>query len=507
MKIERTKNASRNIVFGTILKVYDLAVPFIMRTVMIYLLGIEYVGLNSLFTSILQVLNLAELGVGSAMVFSMYEPIARDDRITICALMKIYHIYYRVIGIVVMVLGIFMYPFIPYLISGDIPDNLNVYVLYLLNLGATVFSYWLFAYKNSLIAAHQRIDVTSKITFFSNTIKYVIQITVLVVTKNYYLYLIVAMLSQVLTNVLTAIAATRMYPEYSDKVPLNRELMKSINQRIKDIFTAKLGATIVGSADTIVISAFLGLTVLAKYNNYYYIMNSIIALIMIILYSCLAGIGNSLVVDSAEKNYNDFKKMSFMISWIVGVCISCFLCLYQPFMEIWVGESNMLEFPFVILFCIYFMLYIINSLFCIYKDAGGIWHEDRFRPLLGGLLNLVLNLATVKFFGLFAILLSTIISYVVVTMPWLIYNIFKTLFKRAPWEFLKDLFKYILVYSASASICYFICSLIGDFGLAILIIRLIICLLISNAIFWVAFHKRHEYRYFVSLVKRMLHFD
>jgi len=112
MKIERTKNATRNIVFGVILKAYQIIVPFIMRTAMIYFMGVQYLGLNSLFTSILQVLNLAELGVGSAMVYSMYKPIAEDDEITICALLRLYKRYYFLIGLVIAVVGTAVTPFV-----------------------------------------------------------------------------------------------------------------------------------------------------------------------------------------------------------------------------------------------------------------------------------------------------------------------------------------------------------------------------------------------------------
>lgn len=146
MKFDRTKNASRNIFFGLIQRIYQIIVPFIMRTAMIYLLGVEYLGLDSLFTSILSVLNLAELGVGTAMVYNMYRPIAEDDRPTICALMRLYMIYYRIIGGIILVGGLILCPFVPNLISGSIPSELNIYILFLLNLSATVLSYWLFAY-------------------------------------------------------------------------------------------------------------------------------------------------------------------------------------------------------------------------------------------------------------------------------------------------------------------------------------------------------------------------
>lgn len=177
MRIERTKNATRNIIFGTIMKIYQIVIPFLMRTAMIYFMGVQYLGLNSLFTSILQVLNLAELGVGSAMIYSMYKPIAEDDDTAICALMKLYRLYYRVIGMVIAIIGCILTPFVPKLISGDIPKGLNIYILYLLNLGATVLSYWLYAYKNSILQAHQRTDVVSKVTLVTSTIQYGINYT------------------------------------------------------------------------------------------------------------------------------------------------------------------------------------------------------------------------------------------------------------------------------------------------------------------------------------------
>lgn len=162
MKIERTKNATRNIIFGLVQRIYITFVPFLMRTAMIYIMGVQYLGLSSLFTSILQVLNLAELGVSHAMVYSMYKPIADDDGNKICALMRLYKIYYRIIGAVIGGIGFILTPFVPMLVKGDLPGGLNIYILYLLNLGATVLSYWLFAYKNSLLIAHQRGDKIQK---------------------------------------------------------------------------------------------------------------------------------------------------------------------------------------------------------------------------------------------------------------------------------------------------------------------------------------------------------
>ena len=465
---------------------YQILIPFLMRTAMIYFMGVEYLGLNSLFSSVLQVLNLAELGVGSAMVYSMYKPIAEDDTEAICGLEKLYRKYYNWIGFVIAVIGGICTPFIPKLISGDVPSDINIYILYLLNLAATVLTYWLFSYKNSLFLAHQRNDVTSKITLLTNTFQYLMQLMVLWLFHNYYFYVIIMLLSQTMTNILTAVYADKIYPNYKPKGELSKKTVKEINRRIKDLFTAKLGATIVNSADTIVISAFLGLTVLAIYQNYYFIMTSVSAIITIILNSFLAGIGNSMVTESIEKNYRDFKKIVFIINWIVNFCICCFACLYQPFIRLWVGKKYLFEYTVVILFCVYFYLVIMQQVIGVYKDAAGIWHQDRFRPLIASIVNLVLNLLFVRKFGIYAIILSTIISYIVVAMPWMISNVFRYVFKRSWKEYVKILFFDASVCIGITIICVIVCNSIKISNLYIkIVINVIVCGILSNILLWI----------------------
>ena len=445
-KIERTKNATRNILFGVILKVYQILVPFLMRTAMIYLMGVQYLGLNSLFTSVLQVLNLAELGVGSAMIYSMYKPIAEDNNTTICALMNLYRTYYRIIGAIIAAVGLFLTPFVPKLISGDVPQGINIYVLYLLNLGATVLSYWLFAYKNSILQAHQRVDIVSKVTLVTSTVQYALQLFVLWVFKNYYLYVVALLTTQALTNIITAICADKLYPQFKPAGKVATEEKKAINGRIKDLFTSKIGSIIYDSADTIVISSFLGLTALAVYQNYFYILNAITSLITVVFSACTAGIGNSIVVETKEKNYRDLNKFTFIICWGAGFCSVCLLCLYQPFMELWVGKDLMLSFLAVICFVVYFFVRQMNSLFNLYKDASGMWHEDRFRPLVAALTNLVLNLILVQFIGIYGILISTVVAIICVGMPWLLRNLFTVIFERKHLlDYLKKLLYYCII--------------------------------------------------------------
>ncbi len=495
MKYNRTKNATRNMFFNLIMKVYSLAVPFLIRTLFIYIMGVQYMGLNSLFTSILSVLSLAELGVGSAMVYSMYKPLAEDDVDTVCALMNLYKTYYRIIGLVILTLGLALTPFLKYIIKDELPADINLYVLYFLNLASTVVTYWLFAYKNCIIGANQRGDISAKISLITSTLTYLLQIIVLLAFHNYYLYISVSIVTGIISNLVTAIVADRMFPQFKAKGDLPKEKVKEVNKRVRDLFTSKLGAVVVQSSDTVVISAFLGLAVLTQYQNYYFIMTSVAGFISIISGSMTSIIGNSIVAESWEKNYRDFRVLLFIIAWIAGVCSACFLCLYQPFMELWMGKALLLDFGVVICFCLYFFTYEINKVLNLYKDASGMWHSDRFRPLILSLMNLGLNLATVKAFGLYGIILSTVLPIIFVGYPWLTINLGHEIFQP---KTIKNLFYKILIYFLVAAvisgITYAICSLITLPLIPTLIVRALICCVIPNILLLLLFIRTADFK-------------
>lgn len=505
MQFNRTKNATRNIIFGLLQRVYQLLVPFVMRTAMIYWLGVEYLGLDSLFTSILSVLNLAELGVGSAMVYSMYKPVAEEDHKTICALMNLYKIYYRIIGFIVLIGGLIICPFVPQLISGGLPKGLNIYVLFLLNLAATVLSYWLFSYKNSLLQAYQRADIVSKVTMVVNTFRYILQFVLLFLFHNYYLYLIVALASQAAINICTAIVVDRMFPDYKANGEIDEKEKSSINQRIRDLFTAKLGGIVVNSVDTLVISAFLGLTVLAIYQNYYFIITALLSIVNILIYSCMSGIGNSIITETKQKNLSDLKTFTLIISVVSCFCMSCLLNIYQLFMKIWVRKDELIfAYPAVICFSVYFFIVEINTLLNSYKDAAGIWHEDRFRPLVTAGVNLILNLIMVRFWGVYGILLSTVISMVVVGMPWLLINLFTTIFEKGMMkEYLKKMSGYILISVIVAVASTILCRTIRLHGIAAILVNALICGLLTAFTFVLVYRKSDEFQRSLNIINRI----
>lgn len=477
----KTLNSSRNVVFGFVLKAYQLLMPFIIRTIIIYVLGIEYAGLNSLFTSILSVLSIAELGVGTIMVFYMYKPIEEHDTTRICALMRLYKIYYRIIGTIVLIIGLCIVPFLSHLVKGNIPSDINLYILYLLNLGATVLSYWLFAYKNSLFQAHQRNDVISKITIVTDTIKYILQISLLFVFKNYYYYVIVLLIIQVLNNILVAILADKCYPKYKAIGKLSKVEISRINMSIKDVFFSQLGMIITLSVDSIVISAFLGLVPLAQYQNYYFVINALIGFFTIFFQSIRASVGTNIIVKSKDDNYKDFKFITFIVIGALSFCTTCLLNLYQPFIEIWVGKENLLDNGIVIFLVIYFFVYELAIVIGCYKDISGKWHDDRFRPLITAIINLITNIIMVRFIGLYGILLSTICSFILINIPWLYKRVFIDVFdKKEKKDYTVYLLSKIGILIFINLISYFMCYIISFPSLfGRLIINLLICAFIT----------------------------
>lgn len=502
MVLQKSKNATRNIVYGMALKVYQLLMPFIMRTIIIYYLGAEFLGLNSLFTSILQVLNLAELGVGSAMVFSMYKPIAENDTEKLCALLNLYKRYYTIIGLVVLIGGLVIVPFLPILVSGKLPASVNLYILYFLNLGATVLTYWLFSYKSSLLQAYQRGDLVSKSFIITDTVKYILQIISLVFFKNYYYYCITLLACQIFNNILTAYRATKEYPLIRPVGELEKQEKKQINRKIKDLFTTKVATTLLSSGDTLVISSALGLVALATYQNYYYLISSVLGCFTIIHTAITAGIGNSLIVDTHQKVKETFDALLFSIIWMVSFCVGCFICLMQPFIKLWVGSEYMLKDTMVILLVFYFCIYELTQFFSVYKEAAGIWHQDRFRPLICSILNICLNLILVRKFDVYGVVFATIVSSGCVSLPWVVHNVCKYIFREKPTDCLLKFVPYIFAGIIINVFLNFFVTKITLPAILEIVVKLLICIVVVNGWWYALFRKKKEFYTIMALMRK-----
>ena len=494
MKLERTKNSISGIRSGIINKIVVLIAPFIVRTIFIRTLGIEYLGLNSLFSSILNILNLAELGIGSAIVFSLYSAIAKNNEEKICCLMNFYKKTYRIIGIVVVIIGLLILPFINIFCNGDVPNDMNIYFLFLMYLFNTALTYFLYAYKNCLLSAYQQTNIINNVNTCVKIVLNLLQAIFLILGQGYYVYLILLILATMAENIINAIIVTKKYPNYKAKGTLPKEEEQNIFRKIKALFLYKIGGVVLTSVDSVVISTFLGLTILGQYNNYYYVITALFGFFQVYTNAMLAGIGNSIVEESVEKNKKDFDRLNFIQGWIVGWCTVCLVCLYENFIELWAGAENVLGMGVTILLSIDFYIWKMLDINNLYKEAAGLWEYDKYRQLVASVFNLIINIILVKIIGLYGIILSTILSIAIIIFPWSTYTLFKRYFKKGYKVFLIKNLINIIVTLIAICITFIICNFIKDINLVSLIIKGLICIIVPNIVFFVLYCKTKSFK-------------
>ncbi len=469
--MNRTNNTIRNIKFGTFNKVITLLLPFVARTVLIKTLGSEYAGLSSLFVSILQVLNLAELGIGTAIAFSLYKPTADEDVEVIRATMKLYRRLYRVIGIIVLVVGLVIMPFLSFIIEGDVPSDINLYILYLIYLINAALTYFLFAYKTILLEVHQKNSIISNINTVLYLIQFVYQMMMLVCFRNYYLYIIIMPFVTVANNIVGAYFARKLYPQYYCEGELPKERRKDIRKRVYGLMIQKLCATTRNSLDSIFISAFLGLNMVAVYNNYYMIISAVTGFLTVLTTAMTASVGNSVATESVIKNYDDMIKIDFLYMFIAGTCTICLLCLFQPFMKLWLGEEYLLGTMSVVLLCAYFYALKMGDVRSAYMQGAGLWWEGRYRAIAESVLNIILNVLLGKFFGVNGIILGTLISLILINFIYGSTIVFRYYFKKN--SIMKYYGRHLIFLVATciiSTLSYFVTSNIpleGYFGFAV----------------------------------------
>ena len=492
MKIQRTRKTITGTVWGVIEKLSNLLLPFLIRTILIKKLGTEYLGLNSLYTSIFQVINLTELGFGTAVTFALYKPIAEHDVKTICGIVTYLRNIYRKIGKAILLIGLLILPFISFTITGSVPNDVNIYILYIIYLLNNVVTYFMFAHKTTLLSALQCNDVISKIGFITSTALKLFQIGVLFIIPNFYVYTLLIPVFTIINNVLLSKIVDKNYSEFTNIKALDDKYKKQIKEKIFPLMSTKAATVIIGAADTLVISSFLGLNDVAMYNNYSYIVSSLMGFIFVIYNAMQPGIGNILVSETKENIKKTFNNLFFINNWLVIVCTACFLCLCQNFIKLWLGSNMVLPTGILILFCAYFYANMSQRIIIVYKDAAGIWKEDMLRCYIGCALNLIVNIITVNFIGLYGVIGSTVLSNILI-LPLMGKILYKNVFKESSKELYKKEFLFMLCAIAICTICYIFTAHISN-TIQGLLLKGFVCFIISNLLLFILYFKTKSYK-------------
>ena len=405
----RTKYSVINIVAGVGGHLLNMVLSFVSRMIFIRYLAAAYLGVNGLFSDILGMLNLAELGIGTAMIFSMYKPAAEDNREELGQLMNLYRILYRIVAAFVLVVGLALLPFLDVLIKGDSGIE-NLRVIYLMYLGNSVCSY-LLSYKNSILLAYQKAYVRTVVEQLMRTAQMILQIVVLVLTGNFLLYLAVQIGTLVMTNAIVAVKVDRDYPYLKDEKRLpSKEKRKDILKNIWAMSMHRFGTIVVNGTDNLIMSAFVGLTSVGIYSNYRLVVRSLNDLLNKVYSAFTGSIGNLGATENGEYVYNIYKQLDFFMFLFYGYFAAGLAVLLNPFIRLMFGEEYL--FPMTIVFIVITQFYTtgMRQINLQFREAMGLFWHDRYKAVAEAIINLVASLILVQKHGVAGVFLGTIIS-------------------------------------------------------------------------------------------------
>ena len=503
--MSRLENTTKNFVWSTVSSMSSAILGFISRTAFIYFIGTTYLGVNSLFVELLSMLSLTELGLGAAINFSLYKPLAENNVEEVKSLMKLYKKAYRIIGATIALIGILITPFLQNFIKGaqDIPNIKFIYLVFLFN---TAYSY-LFSYKRTLLSADQKSYLMTNIDMIINIITLVLQIITLFVFKNYYVYLFINTFVGILQNFYVNSYINKRYPYLLEKdvKPLPKETKTTIVKNVKAMMLHKIGDLCINQTDNIIISSFISLHLVGLVSNYTLIINMINKFCLNIFNAANASLGNLIATESNKKRYEVFKGYNFLAFWIFGWCAICFAILLNPFIELWIGKDKIISQSIIVLVIINFYLVGMRLPVANVKAAAGLYVQDQFVPIVQSIVNLVVSIIGAKTLGLAGVYLGTVLSSLVLPCWYRPIIIYKHVFKKSSKSYFK---KYILY--ATIIICnYFITDFIirTFIGNKVTFINLIqrglVCLIIPNFILYILFRKSEDFKYIINIVKRV----
>ena len=495
----RTLRSVKNIYWGYLNTVINLILNFVNRTVFIRILGIEYLGINGLFSNILAMLSLADLGFSTAMAYSYYKPIAEDDKEKIAALNSFYRRIYYYIAAAIAVVGISLVPFLDRIVNLDRQiDHLEIY--YVLTLAGTVSSY-LLVYKSVLIAAYQKNYIVLKYNTLVKLFVTACQIIFMVLTKNYVVYLCVVVLGNFINNIRISMTADKMFPFIKSGAALNKEEQHKISQNIKSVFIYKVSSVLINGTDNILISALVGTIWVGYYSNYLIITNNLTTFINIAFRSLTASVGNLLVTENKEKRYELFKMVQTASFWFSTVVVPCVYVLADCFIIAWLGADFLLDRGTIAAITINLYLLCVLQPIWIYREATGLYKKTKYVMLITAVLNIFLSIWWGIYLGLSGILYASAAAKILTYVWYEPILLFREFFGKSAARFFEPLF----INSAVVTlICIGLNALtlyIEIKGWAGFFVKGILCFGVCNVLYFLYFRKNE---YFQGILKRMI---
>jgi len=490
----RIEKTTRNFIVGIIYQILLLLLNFISRTIFIKVLGVEYLGINGLFANILSVLSMADLGIGTAIMYSLYKPLARKDKTIIAALISYYKKIYIVIASAVAIIGISLVPFLQYIVNLDksLPNIKIYYILFLLN---SVVSY-LFVYKTILISADQKNYLLKIYNMAFAVIKFVAQIFVLYATHNYILFLVIMVLSTLSNNYFCSIKTEKIYPYLKLlKTELDKTYKKTVFVNIKSVFLYRFGGIILNNTDNIIISILVGTVAVGYYSNYFLLITAILGFTNIIISSVMASVGNLVVDNNLEYKYKIFNILSLLCFWVFGFSSICLFILFQDFISLWLGSDYLLSNIAVIIIIInFYMPGLLNPIW-IFRDTTGLFKKTKYITIVTSIINIVLSVLLGMRYGLTGVLGATILARGMTNFWYEPYILHKDYFRKPVVKYFLQLLIRTILLCATAGLLYYITNFFNISSVQNFIIKLFLCIIVINGIFFIVFRKMDEFIY------------
>lgn len=501
----RTEYSILNILTGVGGYFLNTVLGFMCRMVFVRCLSADYLGVNGLFTNILTMLSLAELGVGSAIVYALYKPLAENDEEKIASLMRLYSKAYRMIGTLIAVVGLALMPFIKLIIQEQPNISESIYLLYGINLFNTASSYF-FSYRSSLLIAAQRNYIVSGINYAITILQSVLQMVFLLKFRNYLGYLLIQTAGTFVFYILVSYVATKQFPfiRKKDVKPLPKNEQKMLFSNIRDLMIYKVSSLLVNSTDNILITFFNGLATTGIASNYTLLVNTLNSLLSQVFNGLTASIGNHNASESGEKRYQLFSFLNMMNFWIFGwAALGIFFCS-SDLVQLCFGEEYVLsaEIPFVM--ALNFLSVGMMNAVWTYKHTLGLFHYGRFIQFFTGILNIVFSVLLGTYWGLFGILFATFVARALTSLWYDPYAVYKYGFEKSPTAYVKKIAKYIVVLLIAALLCQLSFSVIGGSLVSKTLLKILSCSVMTNLVFMVAFCRTAEFEMLKRFIRKIV---